>query len=499
MKHVWPFPLFVLAGGLALASGDEPVVFRSDVSLVRVDAQVLDRNNRAITGLHAADFVVREDGQPQPIRNFASEEMPVDVLLLLDVSTSMRPHVQRMADGASDALRVLGDQDRIAIMVFDRSTRVRMSFRSSRSDTTRELDSLLQHESFNGGTDITLALLDAARYIGREGRRDARRAIVILTDDQTERSRDEAAVNRALTKADAVLSALIAPDAMAGRYGRQGQGGNGPYDDDPGANGPMGTGGGSGGGIGGSLGGIILGRRGPYGGNGPTGGGRQPGGTMGGSRTRSAGTSEIARNSGGDSMSVDGALAFQDTLTRLRQRYALYFNLPAGVKPGQERNIDVLLAGAALRRYSDAEVRFRRVYMAPGGGSGESTGPVVVSRGSAPSSSSSDESSDPDQPRLRRRPAVNQVSDEPSGPNPSLTTQTPAGTTSSADDTSTAPNRGTWRKAVEGDTETKADAKTEAQSEDKAESKSGAKSDATAGTTDAQPGGWRKLKPGEQP
>ena len=45
--------------------------------------------------------------------------MPIDILLLLDVSASMRPHVERMADAAHDALRVLADNDRVAIMVFD--------------------------------------------------------------------------------------------------------------------------------------------------------------------------------------------------------------------------------------------------------------------------------------------------------------------------------------------------------------------------------------------
>ena len=77
--------LLAFAGSLAA----DDVVFRTDVSLVRVDAQVVDSNNRAVTGLTARDFVLKEDGRQQEIRNFASEDMPVDVLLLLDVSGSM--------------------------------------------------------------------------------------------------------------------------------------------------------------------------------------------------------------------------------------------------------------------------------------------------------------------------------------------------------------------------------------------------------------------------
>ena len=97
---------FTLAGCALLVAlpDDDEVVFRSDVSLVRVDAQVVDSNNRTVTHLTAEDFVLRLDGRALPIRNFVSEGMPVDVLFLLDVSASMRPHVQRIADASGQAL-----------------------------------------------------------------------------------------------------------------------------------------------------------------------------------------------------------------------------------------------------------------------------------------------------------------------------------------------------------------------------------------------------------
>src|SRR5580693_3115571 len=239
--------LLTCALGTALAAGDDDVTFRSDVSLVRVDAQVVDSTNRAITHLHAGDFVLREDGKVVPIKSFASDNMPVDVLFRRDVSASMRPHVQRIADASGQALTELGKDDRMGIMVFDRYTRVRLAFNSSHQEVQREFDRLLRDERFNGGTDITRAMLDAADYMRREGRRDARRAIVILTDDQTEFERDDDAVGRALARADTVMCALIAPDAMQNRGNRGG--GQRP-------------GGLGGGGLGGPLGGIIFGPRG---------------------------------------------------------------------------------------------------------------------------------------------------------------------------------------------------------------------------------------------
>ena len=376
---------------------DTNIVFRSDVALARVDAQVVDRDNRAITRLHQEDFIVRVDGREAPIRNFSSEEMPVDVLFLLDVSASMRPHVQRIADASGQALTVLGRDDRMGIMVFDRSTRVRLPLSGNRQDVQHEFDRLLHQERFNGGTDITRAMLDAADYIRHEGRREARRAIVILTDDQTEFDHDEYAVSRALAKAEAVMCALIAPDAMAGRQYPGGGGG-----------GQRRGGWGGGPGIGGPLGGIILG--GPRGG-GPYGGNR--GGMGGGPRTQSAGTSQIARDSGGDSMSVNDASALEETLMRLRQRYALFFSLPEGVVPGQERNVVVDLAPDARRHYSDAEVHYRRSYMS--GDHDRDNGPTLVRRAPADSgystaspSPATTSTSDAPTTTRRRRVAVNQ-------------------------------------------------------------------------------------------
>ncbi len=428
----------------AIAAADEEVVFKSDVNMLRVDAQVVDRDNRAITGLQINDFVLKESGKIVEIRNFASENMPVDLLLLLDVSGSMQTHVRRLASAAHQALQAFNKEDRVGIMVFDRATRVRLPFSSDKNAVERDLDALLRHETFNGGTDITHALLNAAEYVGRNGRRDARRAIVILTDDQTEFERDDDRVSRALTRADAVLSALIAPNAM---WNRGGGGGGRTY--------PPRTGGGWPGSGQGPLGGVIIG-----------GGGRQRGGNGpvigGGGRTKSAGTSEIARASGGDSMPVDDAYSLETTLQRLRQRYSLYFYLPEGVNPGEERGIEVQLAANTAARYSGSEVRYRRIFLAPNGTS--TSEPVSVSRApvSRPSvSRSSDTSSDVS---VRRRPRGDGSTGPRNGPlivEPDEPASAPEAKPSArpAEDTSTSPSN----------------------------------QDSNQG------GGWRQLKPGEKP
>lgn len=438
-------------GGLLWAA-DGDVVFRSEVSLVRVDAQVLDHGNRTITGLRAEDFILLDEGLARQIRNFAREDMPLDVALLLDVSRSMRPHVERIASAARQAMYALGKDDRVAVLVFDRSMRVRLPFRSDREAVEQELERMLSDETFDGGTDITLALVDAAGYVGRAGRSDARKAIVIVTDDQTEFGRDEKRVSRAFVKADAVLSALIAPDAMRYRSRRAGTGGGG--------SGRQGGGQwpGSGPTIGGPLGGIIFGRRGGYGGRGPGTGGPYPGGM--GPRTRSAGTSEIARDSGGDSLPVDEASALETTLSRLRQRYALHFLAPEDAPAGQERTINVELADATRRRYPDAQVRFRRFYITPPRTEGKvvaSAQPAATQPAAAPDAAVPIASPVIFRPSSgSRRPAV----DEPSGPRgpnrvlvdePASTSTGPQQSTKPAESTAPTPTQGGWRRLRPGE------------------------------------------------
>jgi hypothetical protein len=127
---------------------------------------------------------------------------------------------------------------------------------------------------------------------------------------------------------------------------------------------------------------------------------------MGGSHTQSAGTAEIARDSGGDSMSVDDASALEETLSRIRQRYTLYFNLPDGVRAGQERNIQVDLAPSARLRFRDAEVRYRRVYMTPDGGADAT--PTMVTRDTPSASADSDPANAAAPSTSQHRVAVNQ-------------------------------------------------------------------------------------------
>jgi hypothetical protein len=399
---------FVLGLLICVSANADDVVFKSDVALTRVDAQVVDRNGRNVTDLQVDDFVLRVNGKIVPVRNFASEDMPIDIVLLLDVSGSMQPHVERIASAAEQALNVLTDKDRVAIMVFDTSTHVRLPFRSSHSEITNALRHLLRSEGFNGGTRITSAMVSAANYIGREARPEARRAVVILTDDETQDQEDEPRVESALARVNAVLSFLQAPYEPPTFAGRGGGGGR--------RHGTWGSGGGvgfPGGGTGWPGGGGVGFPRGG-GGGGPWGGGG-PGGYGMGDPSHSAGTSQVAQDSGGDTMRVEEASSLQDTLTRLRQRYALNFYLPEGTTSGDAQLVKVDLSQEARLRYRDADVHYRRVFMS--GATGSQSGPTLISHRPDPGTVAEDpapvQSNTPSTTSKHHSTAVNEDSSGP--------------------------------------------------------------------------------------
>src|SRR2546430_1456901 len=67
-----------------------PEALRVDVNLVIVPVTVTDRNGKIISGLDRSRFKVFDDGVPQPIVSFSTEDLPASIGLVLDVSGSMK-------------------------------------------------------------------------------------------------------------------------------------------------------------------------------------------------------------------------------------------------------------------------------------------------------------------------------------------------------------------------------------------------------------------------
>jgi hypothetical protein len=82
---------FVAVIGLVIvapASAQAP--FRTRTDLVALNVTVLDDKGVPVGGLNRDAFTVTEDARPQPIEHFASDDVPISLVVALDSSESMK-------------------------------------------------------------------------------------------------------------------------------------------------------------------------------------------------------------------------------------------------------------------------------------------------------------------------------------------------------------------------------------------------------------------------
>jgi len=306
-------PLWLMAGQAA----DQAVspTFSAEVRLVRVDVEVV-QGQRPVTGLAHEDFQVTDNGEKRPVRHFSESAEPLDLVLLLDVSGSMKPQLQAVSAAARDAFAVLRPDDRIGIWTFDLKARMITPLSSEHAQVRADIDSKVLRK-VGGGTNINGGIDSVAKYFQSVGRTERRRAIVIVTDNQGQKSKRDIVALRKLWEADAVLCAVITPTNRLAKglkvFNR-----------------------------------VVA----PY------------------SKLSEADVRKLAEQTGGDSIDTTrGEMtvgeAFRVTIERIRRRYQIDYSMPEALKPGETRSVAVMLDDAARARYPDAQVRARRKYVVP--------------------------------------------------------------------------------------------------------------------------------------
>ncbi len=182
--------------------------FRSDVTLVNVPASVYDRKTgAAIRDLQASDFVIYDNGDPRPIAYFDDDSGPLDLVLLLDVSGTMREVIPELAERATEALAYLQPDDRAAVMAFGKRNTI---VQPLTGDFAEVVEGIRAVPSVRVGldTDINQAIWAAADYLHRAAGR-SRRGILILTDNMQLTHVPDGFVEEQLFEADAVLDGLL--------------------------------------------------------------------------------------------------------------------------------------------------------------------------------------------------------------------------------------------------------------------------------------------------
>src|SRR5215510_9588745 len=157
---------------------------------VRLQVTVIDKNNRFVVDLKETDFEIAEDKAPQAIISFQPQSnLPLDLAVLMDTSTSVKPKLKFEKDAALTFLVTMlkSSQDRALFSTFDSQVELHQDF-------TNRLDLLTQainKVKAQGGTkmyDAIYSICEEKMMARTPGRRYA---MVVITDGaDTESQRD---------------------------------------------------------------------------------------------------------------------------------------------------------------------------------------------------------------------------------------------------------------------------------------------------------------------
>ena len=198
--------LLTILFAFAWLAQDE-LVFRSTSRFISVDAQVLS-GEQPITGLRREDFRVFDNDVPQTISSFGAEDQDLDVILMLDVSQSTGAIQESIKSSAAAALAQLFPRDRVGLILFSDEPFVLMPLTSDRAAVQAKLAEL---PPGRGGTELNATVQLSAKYLERNARPGARRAIVMMSDNQGYPGASDQAVRDQLWTANVVFNLLLFP------------------------------------------------------------------------------------------------------------------------------------------------------------------------------------------------------------------------------------------------------------------------------------------------
>jgi VWFA-related protein len=171
---------------------------RVQVDAVQVPV-VVTSGGKFVRGLAVSDFALVQDGVPQRIESLASEDVPLDLVLAIDISGSMGPSMDEVKVAVKQLLAQLRPGDYATLVGFNDSTFLvaeRETDQRAREDAVDLLASW-------GGTALYDATIRAVDMVRRER---GRKGVVIFSDGEDRHSiaRREDALAR-VQSSDAML------------------------------------------------------------------------------------------------------------------------------------------------------------------------------------------------------------------------------------------------------------------------------------------------------
>jgi Ca-activated chloride channel family protein len=193
---------------------------RVDVDLVLVPVTITDPMNRLVTGLEKENFTLLDNGEKQVIQHFSSDDAPISLGVIFDMSGSMSNKIDKAREAVIEFFKTANPDDEFFLIAFnDKPVLI--------SDFTNSVDQVQERLAFALPKGRT-ALLDAI-YLGIAKMRQAklqRKALLIISDGGDNRSRyTENEIKSMVKEADVQIFAIGLfdqnPRSDEERYGPQ--------------------------------------------------------------------------------------------------------------------------------------------------------------------------------------------------------------------------------------------------------------------------------------
>ncbi len=167
------------------SAAQEPpdINLRVNTTLVVIPVTVTDASNRFVLGLGKQNFSIFEDGVRQTISQFAAEDAPLSVGLLVDTSGSMGTKLATSREAVAEVLKILNAGDEAFLIEFSDRAELAVPF-------THDFAGIQEKLGAVESQGLT-ALLDSIEMGIREMKkaRNPRKALLVISDGGDNNSR----------------------------------------------------------------------------------------------------------------------------------------------------------------------------------------------------------------------------------------------------------------------------------------------------------------------
>jgi len=167
-------PRLVFAAAALAAALSSPVFAQSEERTIYVSA--VDKDDKPVTGLSPADFVVREGGMAREVLRVEPATEPAQIALLIDTSAAIEPYVGDLRRGLQAFFKELAGKHEVALISYGERPTVVVDYTRDVKRLEGGIGNIFARR--DSGTELLDAIVESAR--GQQKRKAARPVIVIF-------------------------------------------------------------------------------------------------------------------------------------------------------------------------------------------------------------------------------------------------------------------------------------------------------------------------------